>query len=74
MSLKERDDAIGIIAAAIMDIDRSDNRTNTTYGMAGSIVLNKLLKAGYLNDKIIVNIEEVQDQMNQAIFKCKVKE
>jgi len=37
-------------------------------------ILNRLFKDGYLNEKVSVDASEIQDQLEQAVFKCKVEE
>ena len=39
-----------------------------------SAILNELLKRGFLNEKVLVHADEVKDELDQAVFKCKVEE
>jgi hypothetical protein len=77
MSLKDRKKAIDIVASAIVEnyFDQNQNASITDFDRAvSSRVLNELLKAGYLNDKASVHASEIGDELDQAIFKCKVQE
>jgi len=70
MSLKERKNAVKIIQDAI---ERTYGNYVHDYS-AANYILNQLLRAGYLNDKVSVTMSEALDDLDKAIFKCKVEE
>lgn len=73
MSLSDRDKAVELLIS-IMVQNPFDSTKKHYYKSLSNHIINSLLKAGYVNDKMLVNISEVQDELDQAIFKCKVEE
>ena len=73
MSIKDREKAINAICYIIEQISYPRLNPNQDRATANSI-LNRLFKDGYLNEKVSVDASEIQDQLEQAVFKCKVEE
>jgi hypothetical protein len=71
MSLKEREEAKEIIKKALIEMF---GYYYSEFDYPSDYILNQLLKAGYLNDKVTVQADDVFDQLEQAVFKCKVEE
>lgn len=60
MSLENRQKAVQIIDKGI----KSQHSAN--------YILNQLLRAGFLNDKVTVHAHELKDEMDKAVFKCRI--
>lgn len=73
MSLKDREKALEIIDSTVRKFYTSSDPKYPNITIS-NYILNKLFKAGYLNDKILVHADEVKDELDQAVFKCKVEE
>ena len=73
MSLKNREKAIDIISTIIGWKVIPDN-DNVSDKLLANHILNKLLKAGFLNDETSVHASEIREELGQAAFKCKVEE
>lgn len=69
MSKKHRKKAEQIIEDSIKRIYNIKIYANT-----GNYILNQLLKAGYTSDKIIVHLDEIKDELDRSVFKCKTNE
>jgi len=67
MSQKHKKDAESIINNAI-EVFYPDLKVRPN---TGNYILNQLMKAGYTNDKTIVDVSEIQDKLKQAVFKCR---
>ena len=72
MSLEEREKAVKIIKKALERAYGIQNEDKDDY--AASYILNQLLRAGYLNSKTTVYVDEIKDELEKAVFKCKVEE
>lgn len=70
MSKANRQDAERIIAKAIYDLHPELKTARNT----GNYILNQLLKAGYLNDRVIVHANEILDELETAPFKCNTED
>jgi hypothetical protein len=68
MSLHERKKAKRVIELALKDY-----HSLTPIRMA-NVILNKLLKAGYLNDKVVVQADDVFNELQKSPFKCRIEE
>jgi hypothetical protein len=70
MSQQNRDRAIEIVAAGItLGLFHAARHRNIA-----NYIINQLLKEGFLSDKVVVDATEVQDELDKAVFKCKVEE
>lgn len=65
MSKRGREQALDIIQRVIKDIDQ--NYDTRAYA---STILNRLLKGGFLNENATVHVDEVKDELNNAVFRC----
>ncbi len=73
MSLEGRQKAVEQIVS-VLSAAYEQETDNESHKRIAGYILNKLLKSGFLNDKATVYVHEVEEELKQAIFKCKVEE
>lgn len=73
MSLSHRNKAIDIIAHSL-DRIYSQTTPDLSRKVVANHILNQLLRGGYLNEKVLVHVDEIKDELDKSIFKCKVEE